>query len=167
MAIRDILHYPDPRLRNRAQAVERVDDAVRRLVDDMLETMYAAPGIGLAAIQVNVPKRVITIDISEHGDQPLCLINPEILELAGRIETEEGCLSVPGIYESVERADAIRARGLDRDGQAVEFEAEGLLAVCVQHEIDHLDGKLFVDYLSQLKRQRIRKKAHRQQRQAM
>jgi peptide deformylase len=167
MAIRDILYYPDPRLRNRAQAVERVDDAVRRLVDDMLETMYAAPGIGLAAIQVNVPKRVITIDISEHGDQPLCLINPEILELAGRIETEEGCLSVPGIYESVERADAIRARGLDRDGQAVEFEAEGLLAVCVQHEIDHLDGKLFVDHLSQLKRQRIRKKAHRQQRQAM
>ena len=167
MAIRDILHYPDPRLRNRAQAVERVDDAVRRLVDDMLETMYAAPGIGLAAIQVNVPKRVITIDISEHGDQPLCLINPEILELAGSIETEEGCLSVPGIYESVERADAIRARGLDRDGQAVEFEAEGLLAVCVQHEIDHLDGKLFVDYLSQLKRQWIRKKAHKQQRQAM
>jgi len=167
MAIRDILHYPDPRLRNRAQAVERVDDAVRRLVDDMLETMYAAPGIGLAAIQVNIPKRVITIDISEHGDQPLCLINPEILELAGRIETEEGCLSLPGIYESVERADAIRARGLDRDGQAVEFEAEGLLAVCVQHEIDHLDGKLFVDYLSQLKRQRIRKKAHKQQRQAM
>ena len=167
MAIRDILHYPDPRLRDRAQTVERVDDAVRRLVDDMLETMYAAPGIGLAAIQVNVPKRVITIDISEHGDQPLCLINPEILELAGRIETEEGCLSLPGIYESVERADAIRARGLDRDGQAVEFEAEGLLAVCVQHEIDHLDGKLFVDYLSQLKRQRIRKKAHKQQRQAM
>ena len=167
MAIRDILHYPDPRLRNRAQAVERVDDEVRRLLDDMLETMYAAPGIGLAAIQVNVPKRVITIDISEHGDQPLCLINPEILELAGSIETEEGCLSVPGIYESVERADAIRARGLDRDGQAVEFEAEGLLAVCVQHEIDHLDGKLFVDYLSQLKRQRIRKKAHKQQRQAM
>jgi peptide deformylase len=167
MAIRDILHYPDPRLRNRAQAVERVDDQVRRLLDDMLETMYAAPGIGLAAIQVNVPKRVITIDISEHGDQPLCLINPEILELTGSIETEEGCLSVPGIYESVERADAIRARGLDRDGQAVEFEAEGLLAVCVQHEIDHLDGKLFVDYLSQLKRQRIRKKAHKQQRQAM
>jgi peptide deformylase len=167
MAIRDILHYPDPRLRNRAQAVERVDDEVRQLLDDMLETMYAAPGIGLAAIQVNVPKRVITIDISEHGDQPLCLINPEIVELTGSIETEEGCLSVPGIYESVERADAIRARGLDRDGQAVEFEAEGLLAVCVQHEIDHLDGKLFVDYLSQLKRQRIRKKAHKQQRQAM
>jgi len=167
MAIRDILHYPDPRLRNCAEPVDNVDDAIRRLLDDMLETMYAAPGIGLAAIQVNVRKRVITIDISEHDNQPLCLINPEILELTGSIETEEGCLSVPGIYELVERADAIRARALDRNGQTFEFEAEGLLAVCVQHEIDHLDGKLFVDYLSQLKRQRIRKKAHRQQRQAM
>jgi len=167
MAIRDILHYPDPRLRNRAQAVSSVDDEIRRLLDDMLETMYAAPGIGLAAIQVNVPKRVITIDISEHGNGPLCLVNPEILELTGSIETEEGCLSLPGIYESVERADAIRARALDRDGQAFEFEAKGLLAVCVQHEIDHLDGKLFVDYLSQLKRQRIRKKAHKQHRQVM
>jgi peptide deformylase len=167
MAIRDILHYPDARLRNRADAVERVDDEVRRLVDDMLETMYAAPGIGLAAIQVNVPLRVITIDISEHGDRPLCLVNPEILERAGSVETEEGCLSVPGVYESVERADRIRARALDRDGRVLEFEAEGLLAVCVQHEIDHLDGKLFVDHLSQLKRRRIRKKAHKQQRQAM
>ena len=167
MAIRDILHYPDPRLRNRAEAVARVDDEVRQLVDDMLETMYAAPGIGLAAIQVNVPKRVVTIDISEHGDQPLCLVNPEILELAGSVETEEGCLSVPGIYEVVQRAEWIRARALDRDGRDFEFEAEGLLAVCVQHEIDHLDGRLFVDHLSQLKRQRIRKKAHKQQRQAM
>jgi peptide deformylase len=167
MAIRDILHFPDPRLRNRAQPVARVDDEVRRLLDDMLETMYAAPGIGLAAIQVNVPSRVVSIDISEHGDQPLCLINPEILELAGSVETEEGCLSVPGIYEFVERAEWIRARALDRDGETFEFEAEGLLAVCVQHEIDHLDGKLFVDHLSQLKRQRIRKKAHKQQRQAM
>ena len=167
MAIRNILYYPDPRLRNRAQPVDSVDDEVRRLLDDMLETMYAAPGIGLAAIQVNVPKRAITIDISEHSDQPLCLVNPEILELTGSVETEEGCLSVPGIYESVERADWIRARALDRDGQAFEFEAEGLLAVCVQHEIDHLDGKLFVDHLSQLKRQRIRKKAHKQQRQEM
>jgi peptide deformylase len=167
MAIRDILHYPDPRLRNRAAAVARVDDDVRRLVDDMLETMYAAPGIGLAAIQVNVPMRVVTIDISEQGDQPLCLVNPEILELAGSVETEEGCLSVPGIYEMVQRAEWIRARALDREGQAFEFEAEGLLAVCVQHEIDHLDGRLFVDHLSQLKRQRIRKKAHKQQRQAM
>ena len=167
MAIRNILYYPDPRLRNRAQPVDSVDDEVRRLLDDMLETMYAAPGIGLAAIQVNVPKRAITIDISEHSDQPLCLVNPEILELTGSVETEEGCLSVPGIYESVERADWIRARALDRDGQTFEFEAEGLLAVCVQHEIDHLDGKLFVDHLSQLKRQRIRKKAHKQQRQEM
>ena len=167
MAIRDILYYPDPRLRNRAQPVDSVDDEVRRLLDDMLETMYAAPGIGLAAIQVNAPKRAVTIDISEHGDQPLCLVNPEILELTGSVETEEGCLSVPGIYESVERADWIRARALDRDGQVFEFEAEGLLAVCVQHEIDHLDGKLFVDHLSQLKRQRIRKKAHKQQRQEM
>ncbi len=167
MAIRDILHYPDPRLRNRAEPVARVDDEVRQLIDDMLETMYAAPGIGLAAIQINVPQRVVTIDISERSDQPLCLVNPEILDLTGRVETEEGCLSVPGIYESVERADRIRARALDRDGQNFEFEAEGLLAVCVQHEIDHLDGKLFVDHLSQLKRQRIRKKAHKQQRQAM
>ena len=167
MAIRDILYYPDPRLRNRAEPVTSVDDEVRQLMDDMLDTMYAAPGIGLAAIQVNVPQRVVTIDISERSDQPLCLVNPEILELTGSVETEEGCLSVPGIYELVERADRIRARALDRDGQIVEFEAEGLLAVCVQHEIDHLDGKLFVDHLSQLKRQRIRKKAHKQQRQAM
>ena len=167
MAIRDILHYPDPRLRNRAAPVERVDDTIRQLLDDMLETMYAAPGIGLAAIQVNVPKRVVTIDLSEHGDQPLCLVNPEILERTGSIETEEGCLSVPGIYESVARAEWIRARALDRDGKALEFEAEGMLAVCVQHEIDHLDGKLFVDHLSQLKRQRIRKKANKALRQAM
>ena len=167
MAIRDILHYPDPRLRNRAEPVASVDDEVRQLLDDMLETMYAAPGIGLAAIQINVPQRVVTIDISERSDQPLCLVNPEILDLTGSVETEEGCLSLPGIYESVERANRIRARALGRDGQIVEFEAEGLLAVCVQHEIDHLDGRLFVDHLSQLKRQRIRKKAHKQQRQAM
>jgi len=167
MAIRDILHYPDPRLRNRAEPVERVDDAIRQLLDDMLETMYAAPGIGLAAIQVNVPIRAITIDISERSDRPLCLVNPEIVERDGSVETEEGCLSVPGIYESVQRAERIRARGLDRDGQTVELEADGLLAVCVQHEIDHLDGKLFVDHLSQLKRQRIRKKAQKQLRQEM
>ena len=167
MAIREILHYPDPRLRNRAKPVERVDDEIRRLVDDMLETMYAAPGIGLAAIQINVPRRIVTIDISEQGEQPLCLVNPEILELTGKVESEEGCLSVPGIYELVERAEWIRARALDRDGEAFDFEAEGLLAVCVQHEIDHLEGPLFVDHLSRLKRQRIRKKAHKQQRPAM
>ena len=165
MAIRDILHYPDPRLRNHARAVERVDDEVRRLLDDMLETMYAAPGIGLAAIQVNVAKRVITIDISEHGDQPLCLINPEILELTGSIETEEGCLSVPGYYEEVERAGHIKVRYLDRDGNEQESEFEGLLAVCVQHEMDHLEGKLFVDYLSEVKRQRIRKRLEKDRRQ--
>lgn len=163
----EILHYPDPRLRNRAEAVARVDDDVRRLVDDMFETMYAAPGIGLAAVQVNVPLRVITIDISDDRAQPLCLINPEIVELAGVVELEEGCLSVPGIYELVQRAEWVRARALDRDGEPFELEAEDLLAVCVQHEIDHLDGKLFVDYLSQLKRQRIRKKARRQQRQTL
>jgi len=167
MAIREILHYPDPRLRNRAEPVAGVDDAIRALMDDMLETMYAAPGIGLAATQINVALRVVTIDISEHGDQPLCLVNPEILELAGDIETEEGCLSVPGIYELVERADWIRARALGRDGESFEFEAEGLLAVCVQHEIDHLEGRLFVDHLSQLKRQRIHKKAKKQQRLVM
>jgi len=167
MAVLEILEFPDPRLRTEARPIEQVTDATRALIDDMLETMYAAPGIGLAAVQVNVPNRVVTIDISEHGDQPLCLVNPEILALSGTVETEEGCLSVPGIYESVERADWIRARALDRDGQPFEFEAEGLLAVCVQHEIDHLDGKLFVDYLSQLKRQRIRKKASKQQRQVM
>ncbi|MDX1432405.1 MAG: peptide deformylase [Gammaproteobacteria bacterium] len=164
MALRDILHFPDPRLRNRAEAVARVDDSVRELLDDMLETMYAAPGIGLAATQINVPLRAITIDISEQADDPLYLVNPEILELAGNVETEEGCLSVPGVYEYVQRAEWIRARALGHDGAPFEFEAEGLLAVCVQHEIDHLDGKLFVDYLSQLKRQRIRKKAQKQQR---
>lgn len=163
----DILHYPDPRLRNRAEPVAQVDDGVRRLVDDMFETMYAAPGIGLAAIQVNVPLRVVTIDISDDRGQPVTLINPEIEELSGTVELEEGCLSVPGIYELVQRAEWIRARALDRDGEPFELEAEGLLAVCIQHEIDHLDGKLFVDYLSQLKRQRIKRKARKQQRQVL
>ncbi len=166
MAILDILHFPDPRLRNKARPVTQVDDRVRRLVDDMFETMYAAPGIGLAAIQVNVPLRVVTIDISEERDQPLALINPEILERDGVEEMDEGCLSVPGVYEKVRRANHIRFRALDRDGQPFEEEAEGLLAVCVQHEIDHLDGKLFVDYLSSLKRQRIRKKLEKEARQA-
>jgi len=167
MAKLDILHYPDPRLRNHAQPVEGVDDDIRRLVDDMFETMYAAPGIGLAATQVNVAKRVVTIDISEDRSEPLALINPEVVESSGDVETEEGCLSVPGIYEMVQRADWIRARALDRDGRPFEFEAQGLLAVCIQHEIDHLDGKLFVDYLSRLKRQRIRKKATKTQRQTL
>jgi len=165
MATLDILYFPDPRLRNVAQPVEQVDDEIRQLVDDMLETMYVAPGIGLAATQVNIDKRVVVIDVSEEKDQPLCLINPEILKLEGIEEMEEGCLSVPGIYETVQRADKIRFRALDRDGNAYESEADGLLAVCVQHEIDHLDGKLFVDYLSQLKRTRIRKKLEKEQRQ--
>jgi peptide deformylase len=165
MAILDILHFPDPRLRNKAKPVTQVDDRVRKLVDDMFETMYQAPGIGLAAIQVNAPLRVITIDISEERDQPLALINPEILEKDGIEEMDEGCLSVPGVYEKVRRADHIRFRALNRDGEPFEMEAEGLLAVCVQHEIDHLDGKLFVDYLSSLKRQRIRKKLEKEARQ--
>lgn len=166
MAILDILHFPDPRLRNKAKPVAEVDDQLRQLIDDMFDTMYEAPGIGLAAIQVNAPQRVIVIDISEEKDQPLVLVNPEILEKDGIEEMSEGCLSVPGVYENVKRADHIRFKALDRDGQAYEMEADGLLAVCVQHEIDHLDGKLFVDYLSNLKRQRIRKKLEKEQRAA-
>lgn len=158
MAVLPILHYPDPRLRNKAQPVEGVDAEVGTLLDDMLETMYEAPGIGLAAPQVNVFKRVIVIDISEERNQPLYLVNPEIVERRGEIELEEGCLSVPYIYEPVTRAERIRFKALGRDGRPYEQEAEGLLAVCVQHEIDHLEGKLFVDYLSEIKRGRIRKK---------
>lgn len=158
MAILPILHYPDPRLRNKAAPVEHVDDAIKTLVRDMFETMYQAPGIGLAAPQVNVSRRVIVIDISEQRDAPLCLINPEIIAKEGVEQMEEGCLSVPGIYEPVQRARQIRVRALDRDGNPLEMTVNDLLAVCIQHEIDHLDGKLFVDYLSQLKRDRIRKK---------
>ena len=165
MAILEILHFPDPRLRNVAQPVETVDDGIRQLLDNMLETMYEAPGIGLAATQVNVDKRVVVIDVSEEKDQPLCLVNPEIVELGGVEEMEEGCLSVPGIYEMVQRADHIRVQALDRSGQPFEMQADGLLAVCIQHEVDHLDGKLFVDYLSQLKRTRIRSKLEKEQRQ--
>ena len=165
MAILEILHVPDPRLRNIAQPVQAVDDGVRQLLDDMLETMYEAPGIGLAATQVNIDKRIVVIDVSEEKDQPLCLVNPEILELGGVEEMEEGCLSVPDVYEVVQRADRVRLRALDRSGQPFEMQADGLLAVCIQHEIDHLDGKLFVDYLSQLKRTRIRKKLEKEQRQ--
>lgn len=164
MALLDILHYPDPRLRNKAAAVDRVDERLRRLTDDMLETMYAAPGVGLAATQVNVPLRVIVIDISEQRDTPYRFINPEILEQAGETELEEGCLSVPGIYETVRRSEWVKIRALDREGESFELETDGLLSVCIQHEIDHLDGTLFVDYLSRLKRQRIRKKATKSQR---
>ena len=166
MAILEILHFPDVRLRNKAKPVAQVDDKLRQLIDDMFETMYKAPGIGLAAVQVNAPYRVVTIDISEEHDQPLALVNPEILEKDGVEEMDEGCLSVPGVFETVQRADHIRFRALDRDGEPYEMEADGLLAVCVQHEIDHLDGKLFVDYLSSVKRQRIRKKLEKEARMA-
>lgn len=157
----EILHFPDPRLRRRAEPVSVVDDAVRRLIDDMLETMYDAPGIGLSAPQVNVSRRVVTIDVSQDRNTPVCLVNPEIRATSGETETEEGCLSVPGVYEIVKRPEWVRVSALDRSGNSRELEAEGLLAVCIQHEIDHLDGRLFVDYLSRLKRQRIRKKAEK------
>ena len=166
MAILDILHFPDARLRNVAKPVAEVDDRVRRLIDDMFETMYDAPGIGLAAIQVNQPHRVIVIDTSEDRTSPLALVNPEIIDRTGEEEMDEGCLSVPGVYETVQRAEKVTVRALDRDGKQFEITADGLLAVCIQHEIDHLDGKLFVDYLSNLKRQRIRKKLEKEARQA-
>jgi peptide deformylase len=162
MALLPILEFPDPRLRTRAQPVEQVDRDLRKLIDDMFETMYAAPGIGLAATQVNVAKRVLVVDISESRKEPLALINPEILSRDGVEETEEGCLSVPGVYDKVTRAERIRVRALDREGRTIEMDANGLLAVCIQHEIDHLDGKLFVDYLSELKRTRIRKKLEKE-----
>ncbi len=158
MAILEILHYPDPRLRNEANPVEEVDLEIKKLVQDMFDTMYDAPGIGLASIQVNVPKRVIVVDVSEDHDQPLCFINPEIISRDGEEEMDEGCLSVPGFYETVQRAEKIRVRALNEKGEEFEMDADGLLAVCIQHEIDHLDGKLFVDYISPLKRNRIRKK---------
>jgi peptide deformylase len=158
MALRTILEFPDPRLRTRAQPVTRFDAALGTLIDDMLETMYAAPGIGLAATQVDVHQRVIVIDISDEHDQPLVLINPEILTREGEATSEEGCLSVPGIFDEVKRAAKIRLRSHDRQGALVECDYEDVLAVCVQHEMDHLEGKLFVDYLSDLKRERIRKK---------
>ena len=158
MAILPILHFPDPRLRTLSQPVPAVDDAVRELLDDMLQTMYDAPGIGLAAPQVNVFKRAIVIDVSEERNDPRYFVNPEIVERRGTEEFEEGCLSVPNIYERVERSEWIRVKAIGRDGAPYELETDGLLAVCIQHEIDHLDGKLFVDYLSELKRNRIRKK---------
>ncbi len=165
MAKLKILEFPDPRLRKKALLIEHVDDAHRRLIDDMFETMYAAPGIGLAATQVDVHRRLLVADVSQEKDAPLVLINPEIVARDGSEVTEEGCLSVPGYYEDVERAEHIRVRFLDRDGAEQELECAGLLAVCVQHEIDHLDGKLFVDYLSEVKRQRIRKRLQKDRRQ--
>jgi peptide deformylase len=167
MAILEILHYPDPRLRTRAAPVEQVDQQIQQLANDMLETMYAAPGIGLAATQVNVHKRLIVLDVSEERNQPLQLINPKIVKTSGEEQMEEGCLSVPGVFELVERAAEIKVQALNLQGQPLEIDASGLLAVCIQHEIDHLDGKLFVDYLSLLKRARIRKKLGKTQRQTL
>jgi len=158
VSLLDILYYPDPQLRRKAAALENVDGAVAGLVDNMLETMYHAPGIGLAATQVNVHQRVVVIDVSEHNDTPLTFINPVILSSDGQAEMQEGCLSIPGVYETVKRPAMVRVAAVDREGNPFEMDTEGLLAVCLQHEIDHLDGKLFVDYLSTLKRNRIRKR---------
>ena len=165
MAKLKILEFPDPRLRKKAVPIDDVNDSVRQLIDDMLETMYAAPGIGLAATQVDVHRRLLVGDVSHEKNEPFALINPEILEQDGSAVTEEGCLSVPGYYDEVERAGNIRVRFLDRDGAERELECEGLLAVCVQHEMDHLEGRLFVDYLSEVKRQRIRKRLQKDRRQ--
>jgi len=159
MSLLKILEFPDPRLRTQATPVETVDDELRQFIDDLLETMYTAPGIGLAATQVDVHKRLLVLDVSEAKDEPYCFINPELLERNGVTFAEEGCLSVPGVTESIERAERVRVRALDRNGEGFELDVDGLLAVCIQHEMDHLDGKLFVDYLSELKRQRIKKKA--------
>jgi len=167
MAILKVLHYPDPRLRLEAQAVTTVDGRTRALIDDMFETMYEAPGVGLAAPQVDVQQRIIVVDVTEDRSQPLCFINPEILALEGMQKMEEGCLSIPGVYELVSRAEKIKVRALNRDGERFEMEAEGLLATCIQHEIDHLEGKLFIDYLSELKRGRVQKKMEKVRRQAL
>lgn len=173
MALLDILIFPDTRLRQRAQEVDVVDDEVRRLVDDMFETMYAAEGIGLAAVQVNAMRRVMVMDVAAEGTEersgkgkyPLVFINPRILSRSGSIDSEEGCLSIPGCYESVPRAESVHVEALDRNGRPFELKASGLLAVCIQHELDHLDGKLFIDYLSALKRDRIRRRLEKQARQ--
>lgn len=167
MALLPILHYPDPRLHKIARPITRVDDSIRKLINDMAETMYAAPGIGLAATQVDVHQRLIVIDTSETRDDLRVFINPEILEAEGESDCEEGCLSVPGIYEKVRRAERIKVRALNQHGASFTLEADGLLAVCIQHEIDHLDGKVFVEYLSRLKQQRILGKLRKQQRRAM
>ena len=164
MALLTILEYPDDRLRTKASEVTEVTDSMRVLIDDMFETMYDAPGIGLAATQVNVHKRLIVMDISEDRSQPYVFINPQLKLLEGEITHEEGCLSVPGQYENVDRVEYIEVTALDRNGEAFTLTASGLLSVCIQHECDHLDGKLFVDYLSNLKRQRIRKKLLKSQR---
>jgi peptide deformylase len=160
-----ILEYPDPRLRKRAAPVGAVDDALRQLAADMLETMYGANGVGLAATQVDVHRRLIVLDVSEERNQPLVLFDPELLLAEGKGPGEEGCLSLPGIYDKLTRATRIRIRALNLQGESFEMEAEGLLATCIQHEMDHLDGKLFVDYLSELKRQMIRRRLEKERKQ--
>lgn len=164
MAKLPILEFPDPRLRTVAAPVETVDADLSRLIDDMFETMYAAPGIGLAATQVDVHRRLLVLDVSEDNSRPMVFINPEILAAEGHQVYQEGCLSVPGIYADVTRANSVKVRALDRNGAAFELEADGLLAVCIQHEMDHLAGKVFVDYLSPLKREQVRKKLAKQAR---
>ena len=167
MAVLALLHYPDPRLHTVARPVAQVDDSIRRLIDDLAETMYQAPGIGLAASQVDVHKRVIVVDVSEQGNQLLALINPVLIEKSGEVEREEGCLSVPGIYDRVKRAERVVVSALDRNGQPVTIEAEGLLSTCIQHELDHLAGRVFVEYLSNLKQNRIKTKLRKRARETL
>lgn len=166
MARLAILEYPDPRLRIRAEPVTEFDAGLQQLVADMFETMYAAPGIGLAATQVNVHQRILVVDVAAEGKQPYCLINPQIVRAEGKTNAEEGCLSVPEFYDYVDRAASITVRAVDPFGKPFELEAEGLLAVCIQHEMDHLEGKLFVDYLSELKRERLKRKASKKAKRA-
>ncbi|ACO76125.1 Def [Laribacter hongkongensis HLHK9] len=167
MALLNILHYPDERLHTVARPVDVVDDALRRLIDDMAETMYAAHGIGLAATQIDYHRRLVVIDLSEEHDGLLVLINPVITRKAGETVYEEGCLSVPGIYDKVTRAETVTVEALDRNGQPFSLDAEGLLAICIQHEIDHLDGKVFVEHLSQMKQSRIKQKLKKRERQSL
>lgn len=162
-----IVHFPDPRLRIKAQPVAVVDDQIRTLIDDMFETMYEAPGVGLAAPQVDVPSRIIIVDVSDERNRPYSFINPEILSQEGSHQMEEGCLSIPGVYEPVTRPARIRVRALDRNGESFEMDVDGLLATCIQHEVDHLEGKLFIDYLSELKRSRVKKRMEKTRRQAL
>lgn len=164
MTLLHVLQFPDPLLRNKAQPVVEVNEAVRKIVDDMFETMYEQSGVGLAAIQVNVQQRIIVIDISEDRTQPICVINPEIIQREGIQYEFEGCLSFPGVFDKVERSNKIRMQALDRDGKSYELDAEGLLSICIQHEMDHLDGILFVDHLSNLKKERARKKLEKMRR---
>jgi peptide deformylase len=166
MAILEILQYPDPRLNTPAQRVEKIDAATKRLIDDMAETMYAAPGVGLAATQVDVHKQILVIDVSEDRSDLRVFVNPEITRREGLAVNQEGCLSVPGIYDNVERADSVTVTALDRNGSRFTLNASGLLATCIQHEVDHLQGKVFVDYLSELKQNRVRTKLKKRQRKA-